>query len=172
MRHAWAWGIASVCLVQACPAALMAQEPSAGDRIIPLLEILARTSEASVKEVLAAIRDLAALDEPSSVGASLLLDRANLRFEPDPEVRAAAVAAFVKCCPERDLRNRMVALRVVRIATPASEPDPRVRLAALGALASFRCGEASERIHDSAVEAGEPDAAVRELARALIAKGR
>jgi hypothetical protein len=172
MKLAWTWGIASILFVHACPSVLMAQDPGGNDRIIPLLEVLARTSGASLEEILAATRDLAALGVPSSAGASLLLDRANVRYEPDPEVRAEALAAFVKCCPERDLRNRMVALRVVRIATPASEPDPRVRRAALGALASFQCGEASERIHDSALEAEEPDPAVRQLARELIAKGR
>jgi hypothetical protein len=162
---------AAVCLVQACPAPLRAQDAEVNDRLVPLLEILALRSDAPTEEVLAAIRELAGLGVETSAGASALLSRASILHEPDPEVRVQALVAFPRCCPERDLRNRIVAMRIVRAANPALEPEARVRRAAIGALAGFRCAEASERIYESSLEAGEPDAEVRSFARDLVAKG-
>lgn len=169
MKHRGVVGTALAGLVLA--GALGAQDAPDG-RMVPALETLAKAASVSTDELLGAIRTLADLNAPTSSGASLLLDRANIRFEPDPEVRCAALAALVKCCPERDLQNRMVALRVVRAAGAATEPDPKVRTAALTTLSWFQSSEARARILESAQEAGEPEASVRQVARAILAKMR
>jgi hypothetical protein len=158
------------CLLLAGPPLAGASGGQAGGQLVPALEVLARAADASTEEVLEAIRTLVRLDTPTSGGTSLLLDRANIRFEADPRIRTEALAALAHCCPERDLENRMVALRVVRVATAGIEPDPRVRAAALAALSRFQCAEARDRILESALEAHEPDASVRKVARGIITR--
>ncbi len=133
-----------------------------------MAEVLGRNSEAPTAEKLAAIARLDAARTVSPLGAALLLDRGNPRFEPDPVIREAAVRALRHVA---EPRNRMSALRLVRIADPAQEPEPAVRAAALGILASLQVAEAAARVLDSTREDREPDPAVRKTASDLVARG-
>ncbi|HNX31026.1 MAG TPA: hypothetical protein PKM35_05430 [Holophaga sp.] len=163
--------LAAACLVGLCGASIQAQDADLSGRIFQFTSVLGRQSKASQSQVLEAIQGLVALDTPTTLGAHLLLDRSNVLFEPDPAIREQAVIAAAKCFDKRDLQNRMIALRVVRIASPASEPVPAVRSSALRSLACFRSVEAASRIIDSTSEVNEPDASVRSVARELLAKG-
>lgn len=143
-----------------------AQDP--GARLVELTTILGRASDASSRTKIEAIQELAGSGQVSSLAASLLFDRANPQMEFDAEVREAAALAAPKACLPR---NRMAALRLVRIADERSEPDPRVRAAALRGLAGFQVAEAAARVYDSATASRESDPAVRKVASELIDKG-
>lgn len=155
-----------VILAAGCALPGGAQDP--GARLVELTAVLGHASEASSKEKIAAIQEIAESRQVSSLAASLLFDRANPLMEADADVREAAALAAPKVCLPR---NRMAALRLVRVADPASEPEPRVRIAALRGLAGFQVADAAARIYDSATAAKEPDPAVRKAAAELIDKG-
>lgn len=145
-----------------------AQGITVNDRLVELSDVLGKASLSGSATKIKAIEEIGAMKTISSLASGLLFDRASIRFEDDPLVREAAATGlrFVV-----DPRNRMGALRLGRLTTPAQEPDPRVRIAALRTLAAFESADAAACIYDAATEAKEPDPAVREAAKALINKG-
>jgi hypothetical protein len=156
--------LVSLAMLIAAPAP--AQE--AGGRLAQLAEVLGRDSGATPEERIRAIEELAELKQVSALASGMLFERANVQFEPEPEVREAAALALPKVC---QLQNRLAAMRLARIASAANEPDPRVRIAALKSLAAFQNGAAASAIYDAAMESKEPDAQVRKAAKELIQKG-
>jgi len=138
------------------------------ERMVQLSDVLGNGSPASRKEKLRAINEIIELHQISGLASGMLFDRANQRFEVDPEVREAAALGIRHVC---DLSNRMFALRLARISTPAQEPEPKVRIAALRSLAAFETAEAAAAVYDAANDRKEPDPTVREQAKLLIQKG-
>ena len=138
------------------------------ERLVELADVLGNNSDHPPAHKVKAIEEVAAMRKVSSLGAGMLFDRANIRFEPDAKVREAAALAIRHVC---DTQNRMSALRLTHVADPTKEPEPAVRIAALRSLAFFETGEAASCIHASATEKKEPDKAVRKVAQELIEKG-
>ena len=161
------WAL-SALLALTVPGSARAQGVTVNERLIELSEVLGNGSTYPSATRIHAIREIGAMRTVSALAAGLLFDRANVRYEPDPLVREASAQTIRFTV---DLRNRMGALRLGRITTPAVEPDPRVRIAALRSLAAFETAEAAASIYDAATEEKEPEPAVREAARELIGKG-
>jgi hypothetical protein len=138
------------------------------DRLIQLAGTLGNASLADPKEKIRAIRELAEAKQIGSLASALLFDRANIRFEANPDVREAAALGLRYVC---DTHNRMPAIRLTRIANADLEPEPRVRIAALRSLAAFEASEAAGFVQDAVNERREPDPAVRAVAQELVGKG-
>lgn len=145
-----------------------AQVGPVGERLADLAEVLGQAADATPEAKLAAIAEIGSLRTVSALASGLLFDRANARFEADPRVREAAAGTLLHVLAPR---NRMAALRLVRIASPQEEPEPRVRMAALRTLAALEVSEAAAAVLDAASGAAEADPEVRTVARDLVKRG-
>ncbi|BDU71993.1 hypothetical protein [Mesoterricola silvestris] len=157
------------CLL--CLASLVAgadQPRTVNERLVELSAILGSGSPAGPAIRVQAIREIAAMGTTSGLASGMIFDRANFRFEPSAEVREAAALALRHVC---DLRNRMFALRIRRVADATLEPEPKVRIAALRSLAAFPCADAAATVLEACDAGKEPDESVREAARELVRKG-
>lgn len=161
------WVLAALLVVGA---SLQAQDQgiTVSERLVQLSELLGKGSTVDSETKIKAIQEIGTMGTTSALASGLLFDRANVRFEADPVVREAAALNLKSVV---DNRNRMAALRLVRISMVAQEPDPRVRIAALKTLASFDNADAAARVNEATTLAAEPDPGVREAAKALVARG-
>jgi hypothetical protein len=137
-------------------------------RLITLTGILGHGSTADSLDKIKAIRELGEARLVSGVAAGMLFNRANIQFEPDPEVREVAAQNLRFVC---ETRNRLAALRLVRLTSPVNEPEPAVRIGALRSLAVFQTAEAAQGVYDAANPLKEPNPKVRAAAKDLIEKG-
>ena len=160
--------VLAALLASSSLAAGAGQPLTVSERLVQLADVLGKQSTFSSRQKIQAIDEIGRIRTISGLAESLLFQRGNPLFEPDPLVREAAALNLQYVC---EPSNRRTALRLARFATPANEPDSRVRSAALRSLASFQTSEAAQKIYDATEEIKEPDAEVRAVASALIQKG-